>query len=149
MMPRLVLTGLPLLITTEGRVLATDPAPAHLNVEVLSFRNSNGTMGCSLYNRKDGFPTEPKKAIQTAFVGVHDGRAVCEFTGLPPGDYAVAVFHDENGNKHLDTGFFGIPKEGVGISNDATAFMGPPSFEKSMFKYPGGVFSVTLHMKYL
>ena len=41
--------------------------------------------------------------------------------------------HDENRNGKLDTNFLGIPKEGVGASNNPKSRFGPPSFEESMF----------------
>jgi uncharacterized protein (DUF2141 family) len=36
---------------------------------------------------------------------------------LPTGEYVVSVFQDTNNNGELDTNFFGIPKEPVGITN--------------------------------
>lgn len=51
------------------------------------------------------------------------------FLQLPPGRYAVIVFHDENDNGLLDTDFFGIPNEGYGFGNNAVGFLGPPSFD--------------------
>lgn len=38
------------------------------------------------------------------------------FKSLAPGDYAVFVFHDENNNGILDTGFMGRPLEARGYS---------------------------------
>ena len=57
---------------------------------------------------------------------------VCE--DIASGEYAISVFHDENDNKKLDTGAFGIPKEKYGFSNNAKGKMGPPSFQDCMFK---------------
>ena len=48
---------------------------------------------------------------------------------LPPGQYAVNAFHDENGNGELDTNLFGIPTEGYGFANDPRTTFGPPDFE--------------------
>lgn len=56
------------------------------------------------------------------------------FDNLPAGQYAITVLHDENDNGKLDSNFFGIPKEGVGFSNNASATFGPPSWEKAKFK---------------
>jgi uncharacterized protein (DUF2141 family) len=55
------------------------------------------------------------------------GGATFTFDGLPYGDYAVKIFHDENDNKKLDIGLRG-PKERYGFSNGARGFMGPPRF---------------------
>ena len=48
---------------------------------------------------------------------------------LAPGRYALSAFHDENDNGELDTNLMGIPSEGYGFGNDASAAFGPPSFE--------------------
>ncbi|HEY2111819.1 MAG TPA: DUF2141 domain-containing protein, partial [Dongiaceae bacterium] len=37
-----------------------------------------------------------------------------------PGAYAVALFHDENADGHLNTSALGIPTEGAGFSNNPT-----------------------------
>lgn len=49
---------------------------------------------------------------------------------LPPGQYAIALYNDENGNGKLDT-VFGIPREQFGFSNNAMGRLGPPSFEQA------------------
>ena len=48
---------------------------------------------------------------------------------LAPGRYALSAFHDENDNGELDTNLMGIPSEGYGFGNDASAAFGPPSFK--------------------
>jgi uncharacterized protein (DUF2141 family) len=52
---------------------------------------------------------------------------------IPPGEYAISAFHDANDNKKMDTNLFGIPKEPIGISNNATGFMGPPKYNDAKF----------------
>ena len=44
---------------------------------------------------------------------------------LPPGTYAIGIFHDANLNNRLDNYFFGVPREQYGFSNNARGFMGP------------------------
>lgn len=53
---------------------------------------------------------------------------------LPPGEYSVMLYQDENRNGQLDTGMFGVPKEPYGYSNDATGKMGPPEFKAQLFQ---------------
>jgi uncharacterized protein (DUF2141 family) len=57
--------------------------------------------------------------------------------GLPPGRYAAQVFHDENENHKVDRGLLGVPKEGIGFSNDAPIRTGPPAFQEAEFKVDG------------
>ncbi|MDR3219431.1 MAG: DUF2141 domain-containing protein [Dysgonamonadaceae bacterium] len=56
------------------------------------------------------------------------------FEKVLAGEYAVSVFQDENDNKKLDTGMFGIPKEKYGFSNNVKGTMGPPKFKERLFK---------------
>lgn len=58
---------------------------------------------------------------------------------LPSGTYTAACFHDENQNKELDTGMFGIPTEDYGFSNNARGTMGPPDLEDQQFQISGDV----------
>lgn len=55
------------------------------------------------------------------------------FTEIPSEDYAIAIFHDSNTNGRLDQNFLGIPKEGYGFSENATALMSTPAFKKAKF----------------
>ncbi len=74
-------------------------------------------------------------AYKEAKVDVSNGVARHTFD-LPAGTYAIKVFHDENNNGELDTNFIGIPKEGVGFSNNPS-LTGMPSFQKVSFQLNG------------
>ena len=126
-----------------------EDAGGRVVAQIESIRNGSGKVGCMIYGSAPGFPTDPTKAMQKSWTEIHDGKAVCEFAGISSGTYAIAVIHDENNNGTLDTNFMGIPKEGVGVSNDAKGFMGPPKFDKAKFTYAGGVLNLVIHMKYL
>ena len=78
----------------------------------------------------------------------HVGETVVVLHGLPPGKYAVQTFHDENGNKKVDRNFIGMPKEGVGFSNDAPIRMGPPKWADAMFAFNGAEQAIQLKTRY-
>ena len=78
----------------------------------------------------------------------HVGMTVVVLHGLPPGQYAVQTFHDENGNKKVDRNFIGIPREGVGFSNDAPIRMGPPKWADAMFAFNGAEQTIQLKTRY-
>jgi uncharacterized protein (DUF2141 family) len=46
---------------------------------------------------------------------------------VPPGGYAIAAYHDENGDGRLDRNGVGIPTEPYGFSNDVGR-LAPPTF---------------------
>ena len=63
------------------------------------------------FNSKTGFPKLPQHAFFKDFISIKDFPYRI---GLPEGEYAISLFHDENENKELDTNFIGIPKEAFG-----------------------------------
>ncbi len=67
---------------------------------------------------------------------------------LPPGQYAAQAFHDENGNTKVDRALFGIPKEGVGFSNDARISFGPPRWKNAVFGFNGATATIGFSLRY-
>ncbi|HET8724123.1 MAG TPA: DUF2141 domain-containing protein [Anaeromyxobacteraceae bacterium] len=132
----------------EPPATGTPAATATLVVEVEGLKDDRGTLHAALYASEDGFPTKPEKALRQVDAPIAGGRARATFDGLAPGGYAVAAYHDENGDGKLDTGFLGIPTEGLGASNDAKGFMGPPSFEKARVEVKAGENRITVRITY-
>ncbi len=116
-------------------------------VQALGVRSDRGHVACALFHGPRGFPGERRLAVQGERVVVHHRRAICIFHHVAPGDYAVAVLHDENDNGHLDTGLFGIPTEGYGASNDAHRTFGPPRYQDARFHFDGRALSLLVHMR--
>lgn len=87
--------------------------------------------------------------------GDPDGRHIVVATSagpiplgaVPPGDYAIAIIHDENGNGKLDT-FAGIPREGVGFSRNPVLRFGAPPFKASRFTVAGVPVRQAIKLKY-
>ena len=75
---------------------------------------------------KDNFM---KGSVKSGMASVKGNTATIEITDLPAGEYAVMLFHDENGNHQLDMGESGVPLEGFGFSGNATSIMGVPTFD--------------------
>lgn len=129
-------------------VLSLQTTPAHLEVHFTNLRNSNGQILVSLYHTKDGFPSDSKKALKNTTVRAQQNNTKLVFYDLPPGNYALACVHDENNDGKLNTNFIGLPIEGYGASNNATALMGPPKFEAAQVKVPAGLTKISIRMKY-
>jgi uncharacterized protein (DUF2141 family) len=104
----------------------TPPRKVMLTVEAQSIRTQKGTVQMGLYASPNGFP-DKAKPVQGKAVTVSGATAQIVFE-VEPGDYALAVYHDENGNGKLDTGMFGIPKEPYGFSNNIRPRFSAPSF---------------------
>jgi uncharacterized protein (DUF2141 family) len=76
------------------------------------------------------------------------GQRGVRFDGLPPGQYAMAVIHDENGNHRLDT-IAGIPREGFGFSRNAAGRFGPPKFSAARFAVGTDAEMQQIRMRYI
>lgn len=120
-----------------------------IKVMVVGFHSNTGEADCVLFGSPQGFPSDSRIAMKRTKSKIENKQAVCTFDGVAPGDYAVSVFHDENANGVLDRNLIGMPKEGVGASNDAAGKMGPPKFDDARFSYKGGQQTLTIHITYL
>jgi len=128
---------------------APSPQGGVVHVEVVGLHNNKGHVFCALYSSADGFPKDSQRAVQRDTSSISDRTAFCEFSGIEPGRYAVSVFHDENSNGKLDTNLLGIPREGVGASNDARGHLGPPKFDAAAFQFAGGRLNLKITINYL
>ena len=121
----LAVAGLAGLVTIQA-------SAADLTIEVRGIRSGDGRVLVAVHGpqSKDTFPSGDGVVAgrrQSAQVG-----AVRFVVGdLSPGRYAVTAFHDANDNGELDTNLHGIPSEGYGFGNDASAAFGPPSYESA------------------
>jgi len=113
--------------------LSTSAQQYNLDVAVSGMHSDKGTLFLSLYNAEKGYPRDYKAAFRLANARIVNGIASFRFDKLPAGTYAIACYHDENGNRKLDVNFFGIPTEGTGASNNAAGILGPPSFRNAKF----------------
>lgn len=120
-----------------------------ISVAIEGFRSDKGQVLCFLYSSAEGFPKIAGKALAHSHSPIANRHAECDFAGIQPGTYAVSLFHDENSNGKLDTNFLGIPREGVGASNNAKGHFGPPKFHDAAVSYPGGHMDLKIVITYL
>lgn len=119
-----------------------------ITVHITGLKNLEGKLGVSLYNSKRGFPGKHDQAFASVLKKIAGTAENVVFEHLPYGSYAVSIMHDENNNGKLDTNFIGIPKEGVGVSNNPKIGMGGPKFNDSVFTLDTKELEVTVAMKY-
>ncbi|MEW5728862.1 MAG: DUF2141 domain-containing protein [Pseudomonadota bacterium] len=111
--------------------LACAPArAAELELAVRGIAHDKGNLRMAVYADAESFRKEPRARV----VKVRPTRSgeLDERIELPPGRYAVIVYHDENGNGDMDRFLGMIPTEGYGLSNNPEV-SGPPRFEECSF----------------
>ncbi|MFW6365654.1 MAG: DUF2141 domain-containing protein [Spirochaetota bacterium] len=120
---------------------------AVLTVTFTDIDPAEGQLLIALCNSKENFEkrVEPFKKMKES---VNGSTVTVNFTGIPAGEYAVKVVHDENSNDKMDTNLVGMPKEGFGFSNNAMGKMGPPDYGKAKVTVAGDT-TITVKMKYL
>jgi uncharacterized protein (DUF2141 family) len=114
-----------------------------IDVAVTNIRSARGKVHVDICTRatflKDcSYIGEAPAHIGTTIVTVHNVR---------PGVYAAQATHDANSNNKVDTGLFGIPKEGVGFSNDAL-HMSTPKFDDAAFRHDSRDQKISVGLKY-
>jgi uncharacterized protein (DUF2141 family) len=134
-------------------LIAAAAAPtATLRVHLRGLRSDAGKAGCTVYATAADFPKNPDKAVAKQWAPITKTAAgfdaTCTFEGLAPGVYAVSVLHDENGNGTMDTGIFGIPKEGYGASGNKLPSFSPPKFDDAKLTVPAGPTEIDVTLRY-
>ncbi|MVM38142.1 DUF2141 domain-containing protein [Spirosoma sp. HMF3257] len=116
---------------------------ANLTIDIHNIRSQKGTVYIALFKPDSGFPEG--KPVEGKKADIKGNSAQTTFS-LEPGEYAVAVFHDENSNGILDKRLFGIPKEPYGFSNNFRPRMSAPKFKDCQFSVdtPGKTISIKL-----
>lgn len=99
---------------TTVLLLSAQTEELQVQVEITTIQVGGGNLYIAIYNSSDSMKKE--NPFRKAMIDDRSASKTLEFS-LPPGDYVVSVFQDENNNGKLDSNFIGIPKEPVGLSN--------------------------------
>jgi uncharacterized protein (DUF2141 family) len=105
------------------------PVPGRVTVQIVGVANAEGQLLIALYRSPAGWPGGGAQAYRRKVVKSRTGSVQVVLERVPPGPFAVAVLHDADRDFVMDTGLFGIPKEGYGFSRDASAPFSAPSFD--------------------
>ena len=103
-----------------------------ISVHVNNVSSKKGKVNVAVYNSDEAFLSF-ERVLTTESVQANEGSVVLKIANLPAGEYALAVFHDENDNGKLDTNWLGIPREKVAFSNAEMKTFGPPKYKECAF----------------
>ncbi|MEA5597070.1 DUF2141 domain-containing protein [Rivularia sp. UHCC 0363] len=127
---------------------AEGSANSNLGVTVKGLKNQKGQVCFSLFSSSRGFPSNDKRAIKAQCVKLGDSNVKLNIPSLKAGTYAIAMFHDSNGDGKLNTNGLGIPKEGFGFSRNPRILTGPPKFGDSAVFVVGSSTNIEIDMNY-
>lgn len=133
-----------------GAAAPIAPQPAEVTVVAKNLRNARGVVRACLTGQADRFPSCDDPARSFTVVGQASSSVTLIFRDVPPGRYAIALLHDENGNGKADRAVMMIPKEGFGFSRDAKVRFGPPRFGEAAFEVAAGAHEqLAIKMRYM
>lgn len=108
-------------------------APFEVRVVISNVKDAIGLMTTDLYNNDpDNFLKSEGRVLQKQVAAKAPVTKFCLYAPAA-GDYAIAVYHDENANMDFDKGAFGLPAEPWGLSRNPRVRFGPPSIDKTLF----------------
>ncbi len=103
--------------------------------------SQKGNLFLAIYKGEENFKGKNNSQAEI-IIPVKDKECNHLFKNIPYGNYAIALFHDKNGNEKIDTGLFGIPKEGYGFSNKSR------KYKKASFDLKSEKYEVIIKIKY-
>jgi uncharacterized protein (DUF2141 family) len=104
-----------------------------LSIHISGISKIKGSLFIAVFRATDDFPVFGKQ-FKGIIKEVEGKSQNYNFDDLPEGEYAVAIYQDENRNKILDKNLLGIPTEIYGFSNNARSTFSAPSFQEAKFK---------------
>ncbi len=117
---------------------------------VTGARRAAGNVTVTLYGprREDFLARGGRLARRRVPLAGNATAAEACFALSAPGEYAVAVYHDENDDRDFNRNALGLPSEGYGFSNDAPTALGLPDFDAVRFTLPPGETRMTVRLRY-
>lgn len=119
-----------------------------LGVTVNSIRGNKGKLCLKIFSSAQGFPNGDVGAVKRQCTKITGNSMSFNFPNLKSGSYAVAVYHDANGNNKFDRDTAGIPLEGYGFSQNPNVTNKAPSFGDSVLLLAGSGLQTQIRMRY-
>ncbi len=118
---------------------------AHGTIIVSNVEHNNGYIDLKVYLDKESFLKE-ELATESIRKKANKGKTIIPLSKIHEGKIAIVVYHDEDSNNELKTGFFWRPKEGFAFSNKYQP-KGLPKFSKALITLEHGV-PITIELNY-
>jgi len=103
-----------------------------LTIKVSGIEELKGIIQVGIYNKEEAFPKIDSQ-YRIEYFDVDSKEMILKMDGLAHGEYAIALFHDVNGDGICNLNMLSIPKEPYGFSNNIKPVFSSPSFESTKF----------------
>lgn len=141
-----LLAASPTAALAQGCVGTAGPGTTRLVVEAVGLRNARGEVAFTVYpDDARRFLAKGGKLLRVRVPARAPTTRAC--FNLRPGSYAVAQYHDENGDRDFNRTLI-APKEGFGFSNDAPTSIGLPKLAAARFSLPASGRMLRMQMRY-
>lgn len=107
---------------------------------------AGGILAVELYRPSKRDFLRKRSRIHRIRVMAEQGPQTVCFATQPPGRYAVATYHDKNGNRDLDKNFNFTPKEPFGLSTNPKLRWGIPRFDEADFELSANGTAITIQL---
>lgn len=119
--------------------------PQTVSVTITSSVESSGQLHLAVYDSETGFQSRREVL---SIVRPTTGTPLSVEVELPAvGEYALAAFHDLNGNGKLDTNLFGVPTEPYGFGKVPPSKWREPAFEEIATPFTGEGMKTTISLR--
>lgn len=124
------------------------PSSTWISVIVEGVRSSSGLVAVTLYADDSRRFLAKNGSLHVARARSVAGTTRVCITVPQTGTYALAIYHDENGNQKFDRTGIGFPAEGYGFSNNPSTLAGLPAFSSVRLAIPRAGLVSRIRLKY-
>ncbi|MEL6531218.1 MAG: DUF2141 domain-containing protein [Pseudomonadota bacterium] len=128
--------------------LSAPASAGTITITVTDIRNSEGVVRACITSLESAFPRCNRDPNAQRSVVDASGTVTFRFPNVAPGEYAIALLHDENEDGKANRVLGMAPKEGYGFSRDAPVRMAPPDWDDAVFTVGSAAQNLTIKMRY-
>lgn len=129
-------------------VAASPAAAGTVTITITDLRNTDGVVMACMTTKENIFPKCRRDPNSYRTTVRANGTVTIRFNDVKPGEYAIAVLHDENEDGKANRVLGMAPREGYGFSRDAPVRMAPPDWDDAVFTVGTTSQNVTIKMRY-
>lgn len=120
------------LIILHAGVFAEDTG-AELIINITGIKENKGLIRVGVFKTEADYKLKTNQFRQGSYP-IEGKSLTVKYQQIPPGFYAIILYHDINNNDQNDSNAIGIPREPFGFSNNVTPGLSLPDFEKTKFE---------------